>query len=341
MMSQVVWALVLSQFFIVALLIFSFLRGKAENSSILLQSQMQSLANQVQSSMHQNSQILQKSQEMMGTRLDSTVKLMGHVQNQLGQLDQSAKRILEIGQDISNLQDILKAPKIRGSLGELFLGDLLAQLLPQDHFTLQHRFRSGERVDAAIKLMNGLVPVDSKFPLESFKVLQLSQTLEEQTRSKKLFVKAVKVHIDAIASKYILPEEGTFDFALMYIPAENVYYETIIRYEKDDNDLWQYALDKRVIPVSPNSFIAYLQSIVMGLKGLRLETGIKEMIGQLSGVKNDFAKFSEDYALVGTHLTRMQSSYQNSEKRLNKLSVKLENIELIDSQSQQKLPIEN
>ena len=153
----------------------------------------------------------------------------------LGGLEEANRHIYEVGKDIASLQEILRAPKLRGGLGEFFLEDLLAQILPPQHFSTQHAFRSGEKVDAVIKLGASLVPVDAKFPLENFKRIAGS----DERRGKKPRQEAIlrpmcKKHIDAIAGKYILPDEGTYDFALMYIPAENVYYETIIKDEAPD-----------------------------------------------------------------------------------------------------------
>jgi DNA recombination protein RmuC len=131
-------------------------------------------------------------------------------------------------------------------------------------------------------------------------------------------------HIDAIAGKYIVPEEGTYDFALMYVPAENVYYETIIKDElSGEKDLGQYALSKRVIPVSPNCFYAYLQAIVLGLKGMKIEERAKEIIQYLNQLQGDFSKFREDFGLVGKHLGHAQSTYQNAEKRLDQFTQRL------------------
>jgi DNA recombination protein RmuC len=179
-------------------------------------------------------------------------------------------------------------------------------------------------VDAVIRLGNSLVPVDAKFPLENFKRVREAVTDDDRLRARRLFVADVKKHVDAIAGKYILPDEGTYDFALMYIPAENVYYETII---KDDGwgekNLSHYALSKRVIPVSPNSFYAYLQAIVLGLKGMRIEDRAKEIIQYLSRLQGDFARFRDDFALIGKHMGHAESSYQNAERRLDQFAQKL------------------
>jgi DNA recombination protein RmuC len=146
---------------------------------------------------------------------------------------------------------------------------------------------------------------------------------------RKQFLRDVKKHIDAIASKYILPDEGTYDFALMYVPAENVYYETIIREETagDDRQVLSYALEKRVIPVSPNSFYAYLQVILLGLRGMKVEERAHEILNTLNRLRGDFEKLQENFRVLGKHLTNAQGSYADTEKTLTKFEAKLSQIE--------------
>jgi DNA recombination protein RmuC len=175
-----------------------------------------------------------------------------------------------------------------------------------------------------VKLGDSLVPVDAKFPLENFKRILETTGDEERTRAKRQFISDVKKHVDAIAAKYILPDEGTFDFALMYIPAENVYYETIIKDDApEDRSLSQYALGKHVIPVSPNSFYAYLQAIVLGLKGLKIEDRAKEIVAYLSRLQGDFQKFRDEFTLLGKHLGHAQASFQNADRRLEQFGQRL------------------
>jgi DNA recombination protein RmuC len=210
-------------------------------------------------------------------------------------------------------------------LGELFLGDLLAQILPPAHYTLQHRFKSGEAVDAVVQIGKNLVPIDAKFPLENFKRHLEEEDEKSKSNLRKLFVTDVKKHIDAIAKKYILPDEGTYDFALMYIPAENIYYETILKEEElgKERNVFSYATQKKVIPVSPNSLFAYLQVIVLGLRGMQIEKSAQEIFQSLSRLQGDLGRFKNNFSVIGTHLTNARTKFDEAEKRLDKFSDKL------------------
>ena len=295
-----------------------------DNNTQLVQQQLGQVLGNVNERLKENGEILERTQQNLGERLDNAARVVGSVQKSLGGLEEANRKIYEVGKDIASLQEILRAPKLRGGLGEFFLEDLLAQILPTHHFAIQHAFKSGERVDAVIKLGGSLVPVDSKFPLENFKRMLEAANDDERARTKRQFISDVKKHVDAIAGKYILPDEGTYDFALMYIPAENVYYETIIKDDSEgERNLSQYALSKRVIPVSPNSFYAYLQAIVLGLKGMKVEERAKEIIQYLSRLRGDFGKFRDDFGLLGKHLGHAQSSYQTTEKRLEQFGQRL------------------
>lgn len=295
-----------------------------ESSTQIVQQQLGQILGHVNERLRENAEILQRTQQSLGERLDNAARVVGSVQKSLGGLEEANRKIYEVGKDIASLQEILRAPKLRGGLGEFFLEDLLGQILPPQHFSTQYSFRSGEKVDAVIKLGGSLVPVDSKFPLENFKRILEATADDDKTRAKRQFVGDVRKHIDAIAAKYIVPDEGTYDFALMYVPAENVYYETIIKDElPGEKNLSQYALSKRVIPVSPNCFYAYLQVIILGLKGMKIEERAKEIIQYLNRLQGDFSKFRDDFGLVGKHLGHAQSTYQNAEKRLDQFGQKL------------------
>jgi DNA recombination protein RmuC len=297
-----------------------------------LNQQLASMLTAVNQRLHENAELMQQTQRALGERLDSTAQVVGAVQRSLGGLEEANRKIYDIGKDIASLQEILRAPKLRGGLGELLLEDLLAQILPADHFVTQYTFRTGQKVDAVIKLGTGLVPVDSKFPLENFRRLLDAQTEDDRTRARRAFVTDVKRHIDTVAAKYILPDEGTFDFALMYIPAENVYYEIVVKDEQTaDAGIGEYALARKVIPVSPGCFYAYLQAIVLGLRGLRIEERSHEILQQLARLRGDFDRFREDFRLVGRHLNNAVSSFAGADRRLERFDSRFAGIAEADA----------
>ncbi len=272
------------------------------------------------------SQQMQTQTDTVGNRLDNAAKVIGDVQKNLGELGRATQEIKELGQNVSKLEELLRAPKLRGGLGEFMLEDLLKQVLPAGHFEMQYRFRTGDMVDAVIRTSDRLVPVDSKFPLENFRRLTAAPDAEKKPLQKS-FISDVKKHIDAIASKYILPDEDTFPFALMYVPAENVYYEMIIRDELSNGaGLYSYALEKKVVPVSPNSFYAYLQVIALGLRGFYIEQRAREILSNLQRLQGDVGKVRDVFNVMGTHLENAKKKYDETESRLTRFEGRLENI---------------
>jgi len=292
-----------------------------DQSLLLMQQQLGTLQQRLDAFGQTVAENLQQSTASMNTRLDNAAKVVGDLREKVGQIH-------EVGKAAAELVNILRAPKLRGGMGELFLGDLLAQILPPEHYRLQHTFQSGEKVDAVIQVGQRLVPVDAKFPYENFRRVVEAGTDADRLTARKQFLRDVRKHVDAIADKYILPDEATYDFALMYVPAENVYYETIIKQDAgEEHELLGYALQKHVIPVSPNSFYAYLQTILLGLKGMQVEVRAQEILASLQRLRGDFDRLAENFRLVGKHLTNATGSYADTEKSLTKLDAKLGQIE--------------
>jgi DNA recombination protein RmuC len=292
-----------------------------EQSVLMLQQQLSSLQGRIDAFGQTVSQNLQHSTASMNTRLDKAAEVVGDLREKVGQIH-------EVGKAAQELVNIMRAPKLRGGMGELFLGDLLAQLLPKEHYTMPYRFKSGDAVDAIIRIGPKLVPADAKFPYENFKRVMEAPVEMDRVAARKQFLRDVKKHVDAIAAKYILPDEGTYDFALMYIPAENVYYETIIKEDAgEDRQLFSYALAKRVIPVSPNSFYAYIQTILLGLRGMKVEERAQEILGELSRLRGDFQKIQENFRVLGRHLNNAAGSYSETDKTMTRLEAKLGQIE--------------
>ena len=301
--------------FIVGLIVIILLVLKISNS---VNQQLNAVTQQVNERLKETSQALLDGHKTVGDRLDSATKVFGDVQKSLGRLEETHKQIYEISKDISSLQELLRAPKFRGEMGETLLGKLLEDILPKENIKLQHRFKSGDIVDAAIVIGSNIISIDAKFPLENFQRVQEAASEEEKKSSYRIFIRDVKTRIDEVASKYILPDEDTFDFALMYIPAEAVYYQ-IAR----DEELSSYARARKVIFVSPNTFYAYLQAILYGLRGINIQRNIQQIFAQLSRLQIDFKKFSEDFELIGSHLSNAAKKYNDARDKLTQFNDKL------------------
>ena len=237
----------------------------------------------------------------------------------LERVEGATAQMLARANELARLEQALRPPKARGGFGELLLENLRDRL-PRSAYEIQYSFESGERVDAVIRIEK-LVPIDAKFPLDNFERIVEAQGDHEQELYEKAFARDVKGHVDAIAAKYVRPGEGTYDFALMYVPAEAVYYELVCG---KTGSLLRYAHDKRVFPVSPTTFTAYLQTIALGLKGMQIEQTAHEVMAFVAQLQGDFLRFKEKFELVGRHLGNARGSYADAEKRLDRFELKLE-----------------
>jgi DNA recombination protein RmuC len=260
----------------------------------------------------------------VGEKFENSLKVIGDIKKTLGSLEETNKQMLDIGKDISSLQDLLKPPQIRGGFGELTLGHILAQLLPRENFEEKYRFKDGSIVDAVVKIGTKLVPIDSKFPLESFKRYTEASEGERKT-SLREFQRSVKAKIDDISGKYILEDEGTYDFALMYIPSENVYYQTILKEELDldGKSISEYAVQKRIVAVSPNSIYAYLRVIYIGLRGMQFERNVRKIVEDFARLNKEFDKFQEEFRVLGSHVGHAKGSFDRADRKLDTFSDRL------------------
>jgi DNA recombination protein RmuC len=253
-------------------------------------------------------------------RLENASQTTNKIHERLGKVDEATTQMLERAKDLARLEQALRPPKARGGFGELLLENLLRDRLPPAAYEMQHTFDSGERVDALV-LVDRSIPIDSKFPLDNYNRLVEAETDDERTLAERQFARDVKQHIEAIASKYIRPDEGTYDFAFMYIPVEAVYYELACG---KTGALLAYAHERRVFPVSPTTFTAYLQVIALGLRGMQVEQHAHEVMAYVAELQRDFDRFADDFDKVGTHIGHAQSKYHEAAKRLDRFETKLE-----------------
>ena len=270
-------------------------------------------------------QAISSSQAALHQRLDKAAQSFQNLSSELGKMQQ-------LGQSLRDIQDSLKSPKLRGNIGEQLMAELIKQQIPRHNYHLQHAFRSGEKVDAVIRTKNGLIPIDAKFPNENFLKMVQAKDDEVKNLSRKEFVKDVKKHIAVIGRKYIVPAEGTVDFALMYVPGEAAYYEIIT-----NTDLSDYGAQQRVYLVSPQSFYYFLQTVLLGLEGELIEAKAKEVMNYLKAIQGDARRFNDDLGLVDKHLTNAKRASDSAITSYQKLSGKIDSANQLSSDTTKKL----
>lgn len=256
---------------------------------------------------------LDGSSKAINERLDNAAEVIGRVSRELGTMS-------EIGRQVREFQDFLRAPKFRGGLGERVLYDLLKQTIPAQHLFLQHQFKNGQIVDAAIQTAAGVIPIDSKLPLDNFKKMVQSKSQEERERARKLFTRDVKKHINEIAKKYILPEEGTVDFAMMYINSEPVAYEIVVNMP----ELADFAHQKRIGIVSPNQFNHFLHVVMIGFERQRVSQQAQLILNSLRAIQSDARHFSEDLRILTKHITNAKNMADTASSSFDQLSGKID-----------------
>ena len=268
---------------------------------------------------------LQENSKQLNERLDKAASVIGGVQKEVGQMS-------EIGRNMKELQDFLKSPKLRGNIGEQVLKDLITQMFPKNSFHLQYEFRNGDKVDAAIQTDAGILPIDSKFPMENFQKWTKAENKPDKESFEKEFARDVKKHIDTIAKKYILPEEGTMDFALMYVPSESVYYEIA-----NMTEVLDYARKRRVYLVSPNTLYTHLQTILLSFEGRKIEQTSKEVMKLLRALKIDYGKVEENMGVLGKHINNASSQFSNVITGFSQLGQKINSADRLEEKTQELL----
>src|SRR3989339_1694440 len=262
---------------------------------------------------------IDRTTEALNTRLDRAAQIIGQVNRELGSMS-------EIGRGLKDFQAFLSSPKLRGNLGEQILYEAIDQVFSSHQYVKQFKFKDGQIVDAIIKTSDALIPIDSKFPMESFKAMYQTPTEEERIRCSREFVKQVKKHIDDVARKYILPQEGTVDFAVMYVPSENVYYEIVV----NNDEILDYARQMNVLLVSPNSFFHFLRVILMGLERAKIEEEAKKIWELLKSLQQETTKVSGSLQLVGRHITNAKNAMDVATNDYGKFASRIDQIDLLE-----------
>lgn len=247
------------------------------------------------------------------------------------QLQKNISEVVEVSHSMQEWQKYLFAPKLRGNIGEQILDDILKQYFPKEVVKFQYQFKNGEKVDALIITSQGLIPIDAKFPLEKFGKYLKAQNEKEKKEWRRGFVNDVKKHLETIAKKYILPEEKTVDYAIMYVPSETVFYEII-----SDEEIFNYAHEKRVFPVSPMSFFAFIKTILLSFEGEKIQSKAKQILILLQTLKKDYQKTYASFNILNRHLTNAYHQSHELTKQLDVLGQKI-NTSLIFEDHKNKL----
>lgn len=276
-----------------------------------------------------NSTLNSNNKNISDTLTQTTSVINKRLDNAIGVVSDSTKELTkmnELGKSIKDLQMLLQSPKLRGNLGEEILADMLSQVFPKEIYKLQHTFKGGNRVDAAIQTVAGTLCIDAKFPMENFIKKSKAETAKERDDFSKLFIADVKKHVKDISDKYILVAENTVDFAFMYVPSEAVFLEI-----SNIPELMQFARKLRVYPVSPNTLYAHLQTILLSFEGQKIEKKAKNILTLLRTLQKDYGTLDENLSLLGKHLGNASNQYQNTSVQFSKLGQKLNQQDLLES----------
>jgi len=290
-----------------------------------LGARMDSVNQQVTEQLNQGASVMNASTHAVSQRIAAVQNTFAGLQKQVGEMTEQARQLSDLSKSVTAIEHVLRAPKMRGNFGEEQLETLLGLVFAKQQFVLQHRFSTGEVADALLVLPPGNVAVDSKFPLENFRRISENGNEDERKSSRREFLRDVRRRVDEIATRYIRPAEGTLPFALMYVPAENVYYETIIR-DDDGFQLYRYCLEKRVVPVSPNSFYAYLQTIMVGIKGLQVGQRADAIVREIESLRIELEKFGKAYETIGQHIRNASSKLEEGTRLLTKVELRVESL---------------
>jgi len=271
----------------------------------------------------EQNEAMQYQAKVLWERLDSASKVIGGVQKQLGSIE-------EFGKDMKDLSNVLKSPKLRGGLGEQFLYDIIGDTLPKDFYTTQYKFKNGAICDAVIFSANGIIPIDSTFSMENYKAMVDSDNDKDRDSFRKEFTKDVKKRIDEIATKYILPDEGTTEQAIMYIPSESIYYEIIT----NNQSVVEYSNQRKVVLSSPNTITFLLKTILIAYKQTQLNKSATDIMRSLDGLLVEGSKFNEELEVLEGHVVRTSKSMENVKSRYGKLFGKMEKMHELEPSDQ-------
>lgn len=293
--------------------------SQINNLVLSVTQQLGQVRQELQVGVANTSQLASDAQRDVAQKLQSSTEALLQISQRIGQVQQTSQ---DLSKATQTLQSILGGAKTRGTLGEVTLERLLQDALPQSAYSTQYKFPStGAIVDAIVRSGERILSIDSKFPLEAYR-----RVIESGDDARRDFSLAVRKHADSIAEKYILPDENTFDYALMFVPSEGVYYELLMTQDPKHGRLDEYCRLKRVFPVSPNTFYACLSAVAISLQGQKIEENARQLLAGMAGLTKQFEAFAVLYERLGSHLRHAQQCYEDADNRLTRTRTSLEQL---------------
>ncbi|MBL7073132.1 MAG: DNA recombination protein RmuC [Candidatus Omnitrophica bacterium] len=318
-------------------------KDKTESIETILNSKFIDFSDRIRRTMDQTRMEVEKSKDSLSRNAIKTLENIDGMKEVVSTLARQQERVQELGQ---SLEYLLQMPKLRGNYGETILEEMLDRVLPKGIWEKQYTIAEGDRVDAVVKYKDVIIPIDSKFPKEDYQKYLDGKNPAEKKAHWANYQRALKIQINLVKDKYVRPEKGTSEFALLFIPSESIYYETIAEtnYLGNPSQMYEYASDRKVIPVSPNTFYAFLQIVMLGVRNVEIARGAKKLQNLLSKLEKDFDLFYKKFTLIGKNLETASESYRTGDGHIKRFkrnlgsAIKIDDVSQLDAKAE---PLEN
>jgi len=317
---------------LIAVLIRQIASGKEKKESIetILNAKFIDFSDRIRQTMDTTRIEVEKSKDSLSANAIKTLENIAGMKEVVSTLARQQEKVQQLGQ---SLEYLLQMPKLRGNYGEVILEEMLERVLPRGIWERQYTIAEGDRVDAVVKYKDVVIPIDSKFPKEDYQKYLGENNPDEKKIHWANYQRALKIQVNQIKDKYVRPEKGTSEFALLFIPSESIYYETIAdkNYLGSPSQMYEYATERKVVPVSPNTFYAFLQIIMLGVRNIEIVRGAKDLQELLLKVEKDFNLFYKRFESIGKNIENASEAYRTGDGHIKRFKRNLESALKIDN----------
>ncbi len=331
---------------VVAVLLRQLTSGREKTQSIetILNAKFIDFSDRIRQTMDQTRIEVEKSKDSLSANAIKTLENIAGMKEVVSTLARQQEKVQELGK---SLEYLLQMPKLRGNYGEIILEEMLERVLPKGIWERQYTIAEGDRVDAVVRYKDVVIPIDSKFPKEDYQKYLEESNPDEKKIHWANYQRALKIQVNLIKDKYVRPEKGTSEFALLFIPSESIYYETIAdkNYLGSPSQMYEYATERKVVPVSPNTFYAFLQIIMLGVRNIDIARGAKKLQNLLSSLEKDFDLFYKKFTVIGKNLETASESYRTGDGHIKRFkrnlgsAIKIDDV-FQDEEKQEPLEVE-